>query len=331
MSQQTLKLVDQDFKSFFGSLKSKRNGTNDRKIKIPSYKEKDGSHVTIYTNQALSSKRIGHIKLSGTDIYIKTDKKNIQQVRIIPKLNAFVVEIIYLHPDVALKENDNKYASVDLGLNNLAAIGSNCAGPILINGKPLKAMNQFYNKKLAQMKSILEIRNKSKYSRKTRALTTKRNNKIKDYLHKATTKLVNHLDSNQIGHLFIGENKEWKQEINIGKKNNQNFVQVPFDKFKQMIEYKAAMRGIKVIYQEESYTSKASFLDNDMIPIYGNVHEKPQFSGRRIKRGLYQSKCGKLINADINGALNILKKAIGDFNYDPIEVCSTPVVIKITN
>lgn len=330
VSQQTLKMVDQNFKSFFGALKSKRKGTNERVVKIPNYLIKSGNYITTYTNQAISFKTTGYIKLSGTDILVKTEKKNIQQVRVVPKGNHFIIDVIYTIPDKEKKENNGRYASIDLGLNNLAAIGSNVVAPKLINGKPLKAINHFYNRKLSELKSNLEKKGQGKTSNKIKQITHKRNNKITDYLHKASRYIINQLVANQINTLIIGENKEWKQEIDMSKKNNQNFVQVPFDKFKQMLQYKAEMEGINILKQEESYTSKACFLTNDPIPVYGEDNESIKFSGYRAKRGLYKIKGQKkYMNADVNGALNILRKAVGNFNYDPIQVCSTPSVFTV--
>ena len=235
-----------------------------------------------------------------------------------------MVEIIYTAPDTEVKTNTN-YVGIDLGLNNLATIGGNTITPIIINGKPLKSINQFYNKKLSKLKSKQDLcKNKNVNRKKIQTLTNKRNNKIKDYLHKASRILVNHLVSNDISTIVIGHNKEWKQDINIGNKNNQNFVQIPFNTFIHMITYKAQLQGIKVIQREESYTSKCSFLDNEEIC----KHEK--YKGNRVKRGLYKTQTGRLINADLNGALNILKKEIPNaFDGYGIEVCSTPLVLTI--
>jgi IS605 OrfB family transposase len=182
--------------------------------------------------------------------------------------------------------------------------------PQIINGRPLKSINQFYNKKLSEYKSKLPFKNKEqlKTSKRIKRLTTKRNCKIEDYLHKASKLVVDFCIINQIGRIVIGKNKQWKTESNIGDKNNQNFVQIPFNKLISMIEYKARLKGIVLIVREESYTSKASFLDSDNIPVYKKEKEYT-FSGKRIKRGLYKSKKGLIINADVNGGYNIIRKA----------------------
>lgn len=323
VSQWVCKQVDLNFKSFFSSLKSKNIN---HKVRIPQYLDKNGRNILTFTNQAISYKELknGYLKLSGCKNKIKVLHNNIQQVRVIPQANRYVIEIIYTVPDREVKTNTN-YVGIDLGLNNLATIGGNTITPIIINGKPLKSINQFYNKKLSKLKSKQDLcKNKNVNRKKIQTLTNKRNNKIKDYLHKASRILVNHLVSNDISTIVIGHNKEWKQDINIGKRNNQKFVQIPFNTFIHMITYKAQLQGIKVIQREESYTSKCSFLDNEEIC----KHEK--YKGNRIKRGLYKSQTGRLINADLNGALNILKKEISNaFDGYGIEVCSTPMVLTI--
>jgi putative transposase len=321
VSQQTLKLIEQNFKSFFKHLKVKKK---DEVIKIPNYLKKDtGRFVVTYTSQAISSKEIkkGILKLSKVKSTFKTDKTDIQQVRLISKNNHIVVEVIYNVKDVEPLADNERYASMDLGLNNLGTVGSNVVKPFIINGKPLKSINQFYNKRVSNLKS--KLTNGKKTSKRIKSLTDKRNNKIKDYLHKASTILVNQLVSNDLNTLIIGNNKGWKQDINIGKRNNQSFVQIPYSTFIKMIEYKCKLVGINVLITEESYTSKCSFLDSE------DIKKQKEYKGKRIKRGLFKSSEGVLINADVNGSLNILRKVVGNFNYDPIEVCSTPAVITV--
>ena len=188
-------------------------------------------------------------------------------MRIIPKVNYYVIEVVYESQQVKLNLPEHQVASVDLGVNNLATVTSNKKGfqPIIINGRPVKSINQFYNKKKAQLQSLLKD---GQSSDRIQRLSTKRNFKISDYLHKASRYIINRLIENDIGTLIIGNNPNWKQGINIGKKNNQNFVQIPFFQFIEQLKYKAELVGIKVIVHEESYTSKASFLDLDDLPIY---------------------------------------------------------------
>lgn len=320
VAQWVLKQVDHNFKSFFGSLRSKNVTHN---VSIPKYLKKNGRNLLTFTNQAISSKELnrGYLKLSGCIGKIQTSHKEIRQVRVIPKNGSFVIEIIYNKKEKDYVETES-YVGIDIGLNNLAMVGGNKIKPVFINGRPLKSINQYYNKELAILKSRQDLcGNKSVNSDKINTLSYKRYTKIKDYLHKASRKLVNHLVSNNVSKVVIGHNKEWKQDINLGKVNNQKFVQVPFNMFIQMVTYKAQLEGVEVVQREESYTSKCSFLDGEEIC----KHEV--YMGRRIKRGLFRSYNGRIINADLNGALNILRKEIPNvFNKEyGIEVCSTPV------
>lgn len=340
VSKMTQQLVDENFKSFFSLLKKKQKGEYDKPIKIPKYLHKQkGRQVVMYPEQALSFKKKGFVKLSQTNIYIKTNKEHINFVRIVPKNGYIVLEVGYKVSDSASQENNNNYASIDLGINNLATITSNVTKPIIINGKPVKSINQFYNKKVAELKSDLDKRNsKSTTSKHIKALGRIRNNKIDDYFHKSTHYIVNHLVSNNINTLIIGYNKEWKQDTNIGKVNNQKFVEIPFLKFVQILDYKCKLRGITVVLQEESYTSKCSFVNQDFIPTFGKDDNLYNPSGKRIRRGLYVNSNVPIpnlnqINADVNGSYNILrkfltKKEVWNENIfsDCIEVCSTPVI-----
>ncbi len=322
VSQQTLKMVEQNFKSFFGLLKLK-DGTA-RCARIPKYLDKEGKFQLIYTVQAISKVELrkGFIKLSGTNVKIETTRRNIQQVRVIPKGNHICIEIIYLKQEPPTKENNGRYASIDLGLNNLACVTSNAIKPMIINGKPLKSVNQFFNKRKAELQS--RLKNNRKTSNRIKSITHQRNCKIKDYLHKTSRTIINHLVSNDIPTLVIGKNDGWKQEINIGSRNNQNFVNIPHSQFVQMLDYKAKMEGITVIRQEESYTSKCSFLDNESIKKHAN------YCGKRITRGLFKTSTGKVINADCNGSLNILRKAVPNIIFDNgIEASSAPLVLTI--
>lgn len=322
VSQQTLKMVEQNFKSFFGLLKLKDGKA--RSAKIPKYLDKDGKFQLIYTVQAISKVELrkGLVKLSGTNVRIKTSHRNIQQVRVIPKGNHLCIEVVYQTQEPPTKENNGRYASIDLGLNNLACVTSNTTKPIIINGKPLKSVNQFFNKRKAELQS--KLKNNRRTSQRIQSITDKRNCKIKDYLHKSSRKIINHLVANDIPTLIIGKNDGWKQEINIGSRNNQNFVNIPHSQFVQMLDYKGKMEGITVILQEESYTSKCSFLDNEPIQKHNN------YCGKRITRGLFKTSSGKLINADANGSLNILRKAVPNINFENgIEASSAPLVLTI--
>ena len=316
VSQQTLKIVDQNMKSFFNALKAKNS-----KPRLPKYLDKaKGRFVVTYTNQAISKTELkkGYIVLSKTNIRIKTKVHDIQQVRIVPQNNIIVIEVLYKVNCKISNFDIRKY----FGLNNLMSCGFSDVRPMLINGRPLKSINWYYNKKKAELQSLL----KNKYtSNRITNLTIKRNNKVNDYLHKSSRLFINYLVSNDITDVVIGYNKEWKQGINIGRVNNQNFVNIPYYKLLNMLTYKCELLGITVHITEESYTSKCSFLDNEEICKHDG------YKGKRIKRGLYKSSDGRLINADVNGALNILKKVIGEYRYDPILVCSMPLVLQPRN
>ena len=338
VSQQILMILDKNWKSFFEAVKAynieptKFTGSP----KLPKYKDKvKGRNILVYTIQAISTKQLkkGIIHLSGTNILIKTLVKpeQICQVRLVPKCDSYVIEVIYnacaersrSKPESTIDENQKELvASIDLGLNNLVALTSNQPGfvPLLINGRPLKSINQFYNKRKAQLQSRLKESRKT--SCRIQRLTRCRNQKIDNYLHQASRCIINLLRSGKIGTLVIGKNVQGQNEINLGKQTNQNFVTVPHARFIEMLEYKAALVGIKVIVQEESYTSQSSFLNLDPIPVYGNSDAQKQgFSGKRIKRGLYKTSCGQLINADVNGSYNIMRKAIPNALCNGIGSC----------
>lgn len=303
--------------------------------KQPQFKHKiKGRNIVSYTNQAISKKvynKSNKIKLSLSNIEFKTkivDFKSIDQVRIIPKYGYYVIEVVYTLPDITKLNDNNNYLSIDLGVNNLCAITSNITNPLIINGKPLKSINQYYNKKksiyqskLPHYKEKLGKKLQNKTSKRIENLSLKRKNKIDNYLHKASKLIINTAINNKINTIIIGKNKEQKQDINIGKVNNQNFVNIPLSRFIEMISYKCEEKGLNLILQEESYTSKASFLSLDKIPIYnkGN-NETKVFSGYRKYRGLYHdNKINKNINSDINGSYNILRKAIPNVFNNGIE------------
>jgi len=329
VSNQTLMLLDKNWKSFFKSIKDfKVNPTKySGRPKLPKYKNtKTGRFITTYELGAISVKELKNniIKLSGTDIRIKTNQTNIKQCRIVPKNNHYVIEVLYGVIETMLKLDNNRYCAIDLGLDNLATVVSNCKDikPYVINGKPLKSINQFYNKTKAKIQSELELRYNKKTSKKLNKLTNRRNNKINDYLHNASRYIINHLVSNNINTLVIGNNKNWKQEINIGNKNNQNFVNIPHGRFIDMLSYKCKLIGINVIITEESYTSKCSFLDMEEV----KKHET--YRGRRVNRGMFKSSNGDLINADVNGGYNILRKVVPNAFANGIEgIAVHPIII----
>ena len=340
VSKHTQMKVNEAIKSFWGLKKSEKTTFIP---KIPKYLKKDGRFVTEYEKGALSFKREGFIRLSKTNIYIpipnKLNKVKIvfQVVRLVPRNGYYLIEVLYKKSIPKNKKKkltyQTKFASIDLGVNNLATVTSNVFRPLIINGRPIKSINQYYNKRRKKKQRLLSV---NQYTSKAiKQLGYKREMKLNDYLHKSASFLVNYLVSQTIDVLVIGTNKGWKQNINIGSQNNQNFVGIPFYKFKQILTYLCEENGIEVHEQEESYTSKASFFDRDFIPTYiQGKNTKYIFSGDRTCRGLYETKNKKIINADVNGSLNILKKFIDknatvefQWNYlwnELVEVCSMP-------
>ena len=303
-AQQTIKLVFKSWKSWLNSLKDYKKNPSKYKgrPRIPKYKKE--LFTVVFTNQQVKLKNgFIHFPKKLNLKPIKTKVSNIAQVRIVPRSNHFVVEVVHNIKNVD-KLNDNKrYLGIDIGLSNLASCSSNVVNSFIINGRPLKSINQYYNKKKAKLMSFIGDKGSSK---RIENLTFKRNNKVKDYLHKASRIIVDKAKENNINTIIIGNNKQWKQKINIVKRNNQAFVSIPFSTLIEQIKYKAEELGINVILREESYTSKCSSLDLEPI----QKHEK--YFGRRIKRGLFKTLKGILINADINGSLNIIRKEFGD-------------------
>ena len=324
-SQETLKLVNQNYSSFFKSLQKHIKG-----VKIPRYLDKTkGRQIVVYNHMTLPSNLLekGIIKLPKSNIQFKTKQKNIRQVRIVPKNNYIVIEVIYEATIKELLKDNKRYMSIDLGIDNLASCSSNVTKSFIINGKPVKSINQYYNKKKAVLQSELKLKQNKNTSKHLQNLTLKRNNKIKDYFHKASRYIVNQLVNQSINTLIIGKNDGWKQETNIGNVNNQNFTSIPHQMFINQLKYKCQLEGINVIEQEESYTSKVSFFDNDFIPVYGQNDELFKSSGKRIKRGLYKVSSGLVLNADINGSLNIMRKYLNEVCDDLIDPANRGLVM----
>ena len=301
-----------DWTSYWGLLKAKKDKTYNKEINIPAYKKK--YNLVEYNNQVMSKKKLklGYIGTDKIQQGIKIAKKhqdlNCKCFRIYEKNNKLFCELIY-EKDITKVEKTDKVASVDLGLENLFTIAFNYNKKgISIKGTKLKAINQYFNKLKASLQSILP--HKQYTSKLINQLMYKREEQLRNYIGYYTNQLIEILKKEKISKLIVGYNKGWKQNINIGKANNQNFVNIPFRKILDILRYKLEENGIECKEQEESYTSKASYLDNDDIPVYKeNDGINYIFSGKRIKRGIYKSKQGKIINADLNGALNILKKS----------------------
>ena len=331
VAKHTQMLVDRNFNSFFGLLKLKAQGKYNKPIKIPNYLKKTGRQVVHYEKGAISFKAQGFIKLSKTNIKIKTKltKENVQFVRLVSRNNYIAVEIGYNVKEPEQKLNNNVLA-IDIGVNNIASFVTTDGDKCLINGRQLKYINHNYNKAVADAKSKLKITHNQNSSKYISQIINKRNNRINDYLHKITTYIVNHAVSKDIGTIVVGYNKEWKQDTNLGKVNNQNFVNIPFYRLINLLEYKCRLKGIKFQTITESYTSKCSFVDDE------EIKKHTTYSGKRINRELFRTKNGLIINADINGAYNILKKYMQknatwneQLAQTLVQVCSVPSVRKV--
>lgn len=315
VSQQCLKQLDKNIKNYIKAVKdySLRKDKYNGVPRLPSYKSKDGYNQLIYTNQCATIKA-GHIFFSKSlSVKIPQWKKyskrisDFQQIRVNPKDGYTEIEIVYNAANIVRADLDrDRFVSIDLGVNNLVTMVTDFSEPIIYSGKQIKSKNRYFNKRIAKLKSLAETNNGKKSTKQIRKLYDSRNRQIEDCLHKVSRHIVDTLTDNGIGNLIIGYNSGWKDSIGIGKVNNQNFVMIPFDKLISYLKYKCEMSGIVLVKNEESYTSKCDAL------LMEPVCRHAVYSGKRIKRGLFQSSIDKLINADINGAVNIMRKVVGD-------------------
>ena len=345
MAQQILKEVDGSFKAFFGLLKLAKKGKyNFKDIKLPHYLKKDSFTTLVIgfvriKDSVLIVPYSNAYKKKHNSISIKMppilkDQK-IKEIRIIPKSNArfFEVQYIYEVKEVQSNLNKNKALAIDFGINNLCTCVTNTGESFIIDGKRLKSINQWFNKRNAYLQSIKDKQDiKVKYTKRQNSNLRDRNNKVNDYMNKTARKIIDYCLDNDIGTIVVGYNETFQKDVKLGKRNNQTFLNIPYGKLRDKFEYQCKLHDINFVKQEESYTSKASFFDKDVMPIYNDDNPKEyKFSGKRIKRGLYQTKDGKLLNADVNGALNILNKSkVVDLSvlYHRGEV-DTPVRIRI--
>ena len=321
VSQWVLKQLEQDWQAFWSAHKVYKQtpAKFTARPKLPKYKDKiRGRNLLTYTIQALSKPQLrkGIIAPSQLPITVQTriEAKDIQQVRVVPRNGYYVVEVVYNDEQHLACPNPEKIAGIDVGLNNLAAVTSNQVGfrPFLVNGRPLKSINQHYNKERARLQS--QLPEGQFMSKRLERLTNRRNRQIQHFLHVASKLIVAELVKHGIGTLIIGKNDGWKQNVGMGKRNNQQFVQVPHARFIQMLTYKAEEEGIAVILTEESYTSKCSFLDDEPL------QKHKTYLGERIKRGLFRASNGFCINSDINASGNIIRKVVPNAFADGIEV-----------
>ena len=343
VAQQIMKRVDRSYYSFFQLLKLKKAGLYDKNVEKPHYLRKNGfSELIIAQVQIKDNKlKVPYSRMfseSHNELKIRIPSilngRDIKLVQIIPKYEAKFFEVCYTYkveenPQRVL--NKEKVLAIDFGINNLMTCVTNEGKTFIVDGKKLKSWNQWYNKENARLQSLKDLQKIKYFTKKQSYLVYKRNNRINDYLSKAVKLVIRYCLKNNIGRIVLGYNKDFQDNINLGKSNNQKFKQIPFGQLVRKFEYNCKLKGIELILQEESYTSKASFLDRDFIPEYGKEVGKLDFSGKRIKRGMYKSKAGIKINADLNGALNILRKS----NVVDIEVLysrgelDTPLRIKV--
>lgn len=335
VAQQTLKVADRSFKSFFNLLKKcKTVDYRYHDVKIPHYRKKGGYFNLILSTNAISVKD-GYFKLPISREYRKThpdmedilipypDRLNgaeLKEVRICPYDNGryFKIQYVYHWYKEEANVNPDNIMAIDLGIENLATCTSNVETPFIMDGRKLKSINQYWNKEKARLQSVA-MKQGQRTTHKINRITVKRNNQVKDIIKKSARYIINNCIENQIGTLIVGYNKDFKRSVNIGKINNQNFVQIPLGDFRQQLEFLCWTYGIEYIEQEESYTSKSSFIDNDILPEY--KAEQPYlgtFSGKRIHRGLYKTKDGIEINADVNGSANIGRKCKQNFTIEEL-------------
>jgi putative transposase len=340
INQQVMKMVVRDYKGYFESLKEyKQNPTKFLgQPKLPRYKKSGGLTTTILTNQVCVIKDNKYLKFPKTKNVLNILKcgevGTLKEVRVKPHFKGFVIDVVMEQKfpnEIEMVDNDTllkqykeynecseRALAIDIGLSNLCACINNFGEqPFLIKGTILKSANHYYNKKMAYLRSIAKTINSLDYTKQMHRLTTKRNNIIKDYMHKTSNYIVQYAMKHNVTLVIVGHNKEQKQKINLGTMNNQNFVSIPTNILINQLRYKLNKVGIVLAKVEESYTSQASFVDNDTLPTYcaknndndeNNEQENYVFSGKRVKRGLYQTKDNLLVNADINGAANILRK-----------------------
>lgn len=325
VGQATLKKLDRNWKGFFASIKdySKNSSKYSGLPQMPKYLNKDSGRYECGLDNNKFKIKDGYIFFCWKPLKIMnnifithiSEENKLIQLRFVPKNGEYVMEVVYEIEVSDLPENivSNKIAAIDLGIDNLMTVTTNCGiQPFVINGRPLKSINQYYNKKLSEMRSVLKQERNQDWSNEMQRFTIKRNNKVNDYIHKSTRKVVNFCKDNDIDTLVCGYNSGWKSESNMGKATNQKFVNIPHSSIIQQLTYKCENEGILFKTVEESYTSGTSFLDGE-LPIEDNYNKS-----RRVHRGLFMTEGGREINADVNGSYQIMKKAFPNAFADGI-------------
>lgn len=308
VSQQVVKQVFQNIRSWINLKKDyKKNPSKyNSRPKLPKYKKGKKQNMLVFTTSACKIKNgyIHFAKNIAKPIKTNIGDNKLCQVRIIPQTTCYVIEVIYEKKEIDLGLNKSNILSIDLGLNNLCTCINNAGvRPFIINGKIIKSFNQWYNKKRAKWMNFIKDKGTSK---RLKWLNNRRNFWIEDKIHKISRWIINFCIKHNIGTIVIGLNKGWKQEVELGKRLNQKFVEIPFSKLINKITYKGRLVGIDVQTTEESYTSKVDHL------AFESLKKHDIYLGKRKKRGLFQSSIGKLLNADVNGAIGIGRKVFGD-------------------
>nr|MDO8081621.1 transposase [Candidatus Freyarchaeota archaeon] len=317
-AQQTLKVLERSWKSFFRAVKDWKKYPEKyfNRPRMPGYKGKDSEFLLVFTNQQckIRNGEIWFPEKIGLKVETRLDDQtDLREIRIVPKGVGYVLEVVYRKIVETLRLDKSRVVGIDLGLRNIATIVNNIGEkPIAVKGGVAKSINQYYNRERARLQSIYDGQG-IKVGSKLQRLTEKRNRKIHDVFHKLSREIVEWCVKHDIGAIALGHNNNWKQNSNLGRRNNQNFVQIPFDKLISQIKYKAEEAGIMVIEQDENHTSKCSFLDDEP------VEHLDEYAGSRVSRGLFRSSKGIIINADMNAAYNIIRKAFPEAFADGIE------------
>ena len=348
VSQQILKVADRSFKSFFNLIKKAKSGEYRFKdIKMPHYREKGGMFNLILSTNAINvkdgfltipmsrgfSKRHGRKQIK-IPFPARLKEKTIKEVRICPVYNGryFKIQYCYLQEKEPQDVSPDNVLAIDIGLENLATCVTNTGTAFIMDGRKLKSINQYWNKQKAYYQGIADKQGQKKTHR-LYALARKRNNRTQDYLRKVARYIINYCIEHRIGTIVCGYNGDFKRSIDLGRITNQQFTQISFGNLRETLEGLCERYGMRYIEQEESYTSQASCLDLDDIPVYHP--EQPYtgtFSGKRIHRGLYQFADGRMVNADVNGAYNILRKSKQNFDFEGLckGLLDSPLRIRIS-
>ena len=328
ISQQSMRAADRAFKGFFVLNKKAKQGQYERwKVRLPKYLQKDGYYPVVFSHTSEAHLSGGkftipvsrELKESYPDIKLRIKipeyivGKNIRQISIIPKYHATHFELRIVFDDVEVKKEELNYEKalgIDLGVDNFATCATSEGKSFIIDGRKVKSINQWYNKELARLSSIKDKQKIKGCTKKQYIITSKRSRQISDFIYKSAKHVVSYCLVHKIGNIVVGYNDGFQDSVNLGKVNNQNFVMLPYGQFKERLEYLCNLYGINYLVQEESYTSKANFLGKDLIPKWNPLNPvQGNFTGKRIYRGLYKTNDGICINADVNGALNIIRKS----------------------